>query len=99
MLLTILILIMTLTNILQWNIRGLRGNAEELKVLWNEHDPSITCLQETMLNSISYNVGLNYKFYGSVPDININNRAKGGAAIIVKTNISHEYIPPYKLLQ
>ena len=90
---------MTLTSILQWNIRGLRGNAEELKVLWNEHDPGITCLQETMLNSITYNIGLNYKFYGSVPEININNRAKGGSAIIVKSNISHEYIPLRTTLQ
>ena len=90
---------MSLSSILQWNIRGLRGNAEELKVLLSEHDPGIFCLQETMLNSISYNVGMNYKFYGSIPEANNINRARGGSAIVIKSNVSHDYIPLDTTLQ
>ena len=90
---------MTPHNILQWNIRGLRGNFEDLKIILNERNPSVTCLQETMLNSISYNAGLNYKFYGSIPELSADNRAKGGAAIIVKSNVSHDYVPLRTVLQ
>ena len=68
-------------SILQWNIRGLRSNCEELKILFNEHDPGITCLQEIMLSTNNYNFGLNYKFYGTTPIFNNIGRAKGGSAI------------------
>ena len=47
MFLYIFYFIMTSISLLQWNIRGFRSNAEELKVLCNEHNPSIICLQET----------------------------------------------------
>ena len=90
---------MTPHNILQWNIRGLRGNFENLKIILNERNPSVTCLQETMLNSINYNAGLNYRFYGTIPELTANNRAKGGAAIIVKSNVAHDYIPLRTVLQ
>ena len=86
--------------ILQWNIRGLRGNSEELKVLLSEHNPYVVCLQETMIKTFNYNIGLNYKFYGSTPIINHNNnRPLGGAAIIVKNNISHQEVQLRTTLQ
>ena len=80
---SLLILSSMLHSIVQWNIRSLRSNSEELKVLFNNHDPKIVCLQETRIPTTFYNVGLNYCFYGSTPVIN-NNRPFGGAAIIVK---------------
>ena len=82
--------IMTVHSILNWNIRGLRTNAEELKQLCHDHNPSIACLQETKLSVNNYNFGLNYNFYGSIPPP--GDRAKGGAAIIVKSNIKHNKI-------
>ena len=84
---------MSFNCLLQWNIRGLKSNAESLKEIWHEYDPGVTCLQETMLSSFNYNVGLNYKFYGSEPTFAIDNRAKGGAAIVVKSSISHNPVP------
>ena len=81
-----------LPSILQWNIRGLRSNSEELKILFNEENPSVSCLQETMLPTTFYNIGLNYRFYGTIPIINNIGRAKGGSAIIVKTDIYHELL-------
>ena len=81
-----------LPSILQWNIRGLRSNSEELKILFNEENPSVSCLQETMLPTTFYNIGLNYRFYGTTPIINNIGRAKGGSAIIVKTDIYHELL-------
>ena len=86
-----LLVLMSISSILQWNIRGLRANSEELKIIFNEYDPNIICLQETMINRLSYNLGLNYSFYGSLPVL--GNRATGGSAIVVKSNITHEFLP------
>ena len=36
--------------ILQWNIRGIRANYEELKIIIEEHIPLIICLQETKMD-------------------------------------------------
>ena len=81
-----------LPSILQWNIRGLRSNSEELKILFNEENPSVSCLQETILPTTFFNIGLNYRFYGTTPVINNIGRAKGGSAIIVRTDIYHELV-------
>ena len=75
------------SSIFQWNIRGLRSNSKELNILFNEENLSVSCLQETMLPTTFFNIGLNYRFYCTVPIINNIGRAKGGSAIIVKTNI------------
>jgi len=36
---------------LQWNIRGLQANREELNILLSDSNPTIVCLQETFLNA------------------------------------------------
>ena len=45
-----------------------------------------------MLPTNFYNIGLNYKFYGTTPIINNISRTKGGSSIIVKTDICHELV-------
>ena len=47
----IIILIM---SVLQWNIRGLEANREQLQLLVQELSPSIICLQECLSPSISF---------------------------------------------
>ena len=79
-----------MADILQWNCRGLRSRAEELKVLIHDHNPGIICLQETKLGNHSFNPGLNYIIYNSVPPL--NDRAKGGAAIILKKSLQHSVL-------
>ena len=44
-------------------------------------------------------VGLNYKFYGTSPIFNNIGRSKGGSAIIVKSNISHNIVGLQTALQ
>ena len=44
------------------NLRGLRCNLEELKILLNEQNLSFSCLQETTLSTTYYNIGLNSTF-------------------------------------
>ena len=79
-----------MANILQWNCRGLRAHSEQLKVLKRDHNPSIICLQEIKLGNENYHPGLNYSMYCSPPPI--SDRAKGGAAVIVKKSIQHSQI-------
>ena len=66
------------------SIQSLRSNNEELKILFNEENPNVSCLQETMLPTTLYNIGLKYKFYGTTPVINNIDKAKVGSVIIVK---------------
>ena len=86
-----------MANILQWNCRGLRTRAEELKVLIKDHDPKIICLQETKLGEESYNPGLNYSFYRSPPPT--GDQAKDSAAIIAHKSIRHLHYPLQTSLQ
>ena len=79
-----------MANILQWNCRGLRTQAEQLKVLIRDHNPGIICLQETKLGNRLYNPGLNYSAYCSPPPD--SDHAKGGAAIIVNRSLQHTEI-------
>ena len=48
--------------ILQWNIRGLQANREELDLLFSNIDPTVICLQETFLKE---NKTINFKHYSS----------------------------------
>ena len=79
-----------MSDILQWNCKGLRTRAEELKILIRDNDPGIVCLQETKLGMSSFNPGMNYIFHASPPPA--GERAKGGAGIIVKKSIQHSVI-------
>ena len=86
-----------MSNILQWNCRGLRSRAENLKVLFRDHNPSVVCLQETKLGDNIYNPGLNYSIHKSPPPI--GDRAKGGTAIIVNKKVQHSLVPIVTTLQ
>ena len=55
-----------------------------------DHNPGIICLQETKLGNTSFNPGLNYDMYHSVPPP--GERAHGGAAIIINKAIHHSVI-------
>ena len=38
-----------MTNIIQWNVRGLRANLEKLRLLCNQYNPQIVVEQECQL--------------------------------------------------
>ena len=79
-----------MADIIQWNCRGIRSKAENLKVLLKEVDPKIICLQETKLGERDFNAGMNYCIYKSPPVI--SERAKGGTAIVVNKSVQHEVV-------
>jgi len=76
-----------MTNILQWNIRGLQANKEELDMLFSHIRPSIVCLQETFLKE---NKIMTFKGYSSYHtyDSEINGVAHVGSAILVNSSTS-----------
>ena len=76
---------------MQWNCKGLRTRAEDLKMLMHDHNPGIICLQETKLGNSIYNPGLNYNMYHKSP--RNGDRAHGGVAIIINKSIQHSNIP------
>ena len=78
-------------DILQWNCKGLRTRAEDLKVLLRDCNPGVICLQETKLGPEVFNPGLNYNIFSSAPPA--GDRAHGGAAIIVHKSLQYSPLP------
>ena len=72
--------------ILQWNIRGILSNYEELKKLIQDHNPLVICLQETKLE------------FNKLPDIRGYSKAEPagndttGIVIYVKNGIPHSSV-------
>ena len=84
-------------SIIQWNIRGIRANQEQIRVLFRDADAAVICLQETKLGEAPFNPGINYVFYRSPPFIGI--RAQGGTGFVVRKSVNHRVIPLNSMLQ
>ena len=77
--------------IIQWNIRGLQANGEELDLLSSNLDPTVICLQETFLKE---NKDINFKYYSSYHwyASEANGIVHGGSSILVKPSTPHRQI-------
>ena len=77
--------------ILQWNIRGLQANREELDLLFSNSDPTFICLQETFLKE---NKTINFKHYSSYHRhaSEANGIVHGGSSVLVKPSTPHRQI-------
>ena len=53
----------------------------------HDYDPGVVCLQETKLGNHTYNPGLNYDIYNSIPPV--GDHAHGGSAIIIHKSLQH----------
>ena len=79
-----------MNTIIQWNCRGLKINLIELSLLVQAFLPVAFCLQETHLKETD-NVNVeNYSAYNTC--VGKDERAAGGASILVKNNIIHSRI-------
>lgn len=79
-----------MTNIIQWNCRGLKINLLELTLLVQSFLPTAFCLQETHLKE-SDNVSLKgYNMYSTFSKV--DERAAGGSSIFVKDNVIHSTV-------
>ena len=82
---------------IQWNMRGLQTNREELNLLLSQHDPTAVCIQETLLHSHKTASFKNFSYYG-IPAVENNGSVHGGVAILVKKHhpsptAAHQYWP------
>ena len=72
-----------MNTILQWNIRGLRANWEELSLLVEETEPSIICLQETLTGQAWFPAPSGYHAIHK----DSNDGHHGGSAIISRLDV------------
>ncbi len=62
------------TNILSWNIRGLRANYCELELLLSEYQPHAFCLQELLISQSYQFKNRQYSLISKLPDFDINSK-------------------------
>ena len=75
---------------IQWNLRGLRNNREQIRVLMRDHNALALCMQETKLGDTTPNFGRNFSFFRSPPMI--GERAQGGTGILISKSLNHREI-------
>ena len=77
-------------NLIQWNCRGLKANYNEIFRLIKDFTPSVICLQETLLKKTD---SISFKGYSTFNYIfNNNDRAAGGASVVVSNRVPHSQI-------
>ena len=88
-------------SLIQWNIRGLRSNFEQVRTLFRDNNASAICLQETMLGIDSINFGYQYSFYRSStpPGLCAQGGPGIGAGIIVSNLLNHQSLNLASVLQ
>ena len=75
----VFLFIYTMTQLVQWNIRGVRGNYEELVLLCNQHNPSVIALQETLIQDDKPFTFSNFS--------SLRRHTSRGVALLIKKNI------------
>jgi len=80
-------------TILQWNIRGLQANTEELDLFSFNLDPTVICPQETFLKE-NKNTKFNFKYFFSCHRhaSEANGIVHGGSSVLVKPSTPHRQI-------
>ena len=77
-------------KIIQWNLRGMKANYNELLLLIMGICPAVVCLQETFLKETD---NININNFTSYNYINTNNeRASGGTSVIVNNRVPQSEI-------
>jgi len=76
---------------MQWNMRRLQANREELSLLLSQYHPTAVCIQETLLHSNKTASFQNYLYYG-IPAVENNSSLHGGVAILVKNTTPHQQL-------
>ena len=75
-----------MTHIIQWNIRGVFANLEELQLLCHEHQPAVLALQETMLKPEKDFSLSGYNFVGKAVD-QTEHGTSGGVGLLVEKSL------------
>ena len=80
-----------MATFIQWNIRSIQANREELQIIFRDCNPSVVCIQETLLKDTS-NVGFrNHSLY-HCPGTENNGTFHGGVAILVNNSVARKSV-------
>ncbi len=77
-------------KLIQWNCRGLKANYNEILLLFSLLSPSVLCLQETFLKESDDISFKNYSLFNYISKD--NERAAGGASVVINNKIPHSRI-------
>ena len=75
-----------MTNIIQWNVRGLWANFEELRLLCNQYNPQIVAVQECQLRKDKI---INLTGFSGLTKSSPGDNATGGVTLYVIINPSY----------
>jgi len=76
---------------MQWNMRGLQANSEELSSLLSQYHPKAVCIRETLLCSNKTACFKNYSYY-DIPAVENNSSLHAGVAILIKNSTPHQQL-------
>ena len=83
---------------IQWNIRSINSDREELNVLLSDVNPDVVCLQETQIKADSNTAFKHYSLYHR-PGDDSGGTIHGAAAVLIKASIPHQQIMLHTSLQ
>jgi len=78
-------------TLIQWNLRGLQANRDELNLLLSFHNPTVIALQETKLSK-HHNINYSTYFFYSTPGVETNGTFHGGTALVIDKTVPHKLL-------
>jgi exonuclease III len=76
-----------MANVIQWNIRGLRANYNELLILTQFFQPVAFCFQELKISNFYQFPNRQYSLVSKLPDVDNCNTPSGGSGILERKDI------------
>ena len=73
-----------MTDIIQWNVRGLRANFEELRLLCYQYNPQIVALQERQLRKDKIT---NLTVFSGITKSSPGDNATGGITLYINKSV------------
>ncbi|WP_419587472.1 endonuclease/exonuclease/phosphatase family protein, partial [Thiolapillus sp.] len=73
-----------MTTIIQWNVRGLRANFEELRLLCNQYNPQIVAVQECQLRKDKI---INLTGFSGITKSSPGDNATGGVTLYIHKSV------------
>ena len=73
-----------MTNIIQWNVSGLRANFEELRLLRNQYNPQMVAVQECQLRKDKI---INSTGFSGITKSSPGDNATGGVTLYVNKSV------------
>ena len=73
-----------MADIIHWNVRGLRANFEELRLLCNQYNPQVVALQECQLQKDKI---INLTGFSGITKSSPGDTAAGGVTLYINNSV------------